>query len=181
MTIKQTGKRSFGQRKNRINEQITHPNVRLIGLDGKQVGIVSIDEAIKVAEQESLDLVEISPDSDPPVCRVMDYGKFLFDEKKKRTEAKKRQKQVQIKEIKIRPVTEQNDYQVKLRSLKRFLESGDKAKVTVKFKGREVAHQEFGMEILKRIENDLHDCGVVEQEAKREGRQIMMVLAPKKK
>lgn len=155
--------------------------MRLIDKDGKQVGVVSIADSIAAAEAEGLDLVEIVAESDPPVCRIMDYGKHLFDEKKKRTESRKKQRQVQIKELKIRPTTEDNDYQVKLRSLKRFLEQGDKAKVSLRFRGREMAHLELGMGILYRIQKDLEDMAVVEQEPKTEGRQVMMVLAPKKR
>jgi translation initiation factor IF-3 len=153
----------------------------LIGADGGQVGVVSISEALEAAKQANMDLVEISPESEPPVCRLMDYGKFLFDAKKKRTEAKKKQKQSQVKEIKFRPTTEKGDYEVKLRNLIRFLENGDKAKVTLRFRGREMAHQQIGMDLMKRIEDDLIDHGVVEQQPKFEGRQVVMVLAPKKK
>ncbi len=164
-----------------MNEEIESSEVRLIGADGGQVGVVSLSEALEAAKQAGMDLVEISPESDPPVCRLMDYGKFLFDAKKKRTEAKKKQKQSQVKEIKFRPTTEKGDYEVKLRSLIRFLENGDKAKVTLRFRGREMAHQQIGMDLMKRIEDDLVDHGVVEQHAKFEGRQVVMVLAPKKK
>lgn len=155
--------------------------MRLIDAEGGQVGIVTVKEAVQAAQAAGLDLVEISPDSDPPVCRILDYGKQLFEEKKKRVEQKKKQKQAQIKEIKFRPTTEEGDYQVKLRSLIRFLGDGDKAKVSMRFKGREMAHQELGMKLLQRIEVDLADSGVVEQHPKADGRQIIMVLAPKKK
>ena len=182
MTIKQKGKKGPGDSKrNLVNEEIESPEVRLIGADGGQVGVVSLSEALESAKQAEMDLVEISPESDPPVCRLMDYGKFLFDAKKKRTEAKKKQKQSQVKEIKFRPTTEKGDYEVKLRSLVRFLENGDKAKVTLRFRGREMAHQQIGMDLMKRIEDDLIEHGVVEQQAKFEGRQVVMVLAPKKK
>lgn len=153
----------------------------MIGLDGSQVGIVELEEAIAAAEKESQDLVEISPDADPPVCRIMDYGKHMFEEKKKKAEQKKKQKQSQIKEIKFRPTTEEGDYQVKLRSLIRFLTDGDRAKVSLRFRGREMAHKELGMTLLQRVEVDLAEHGVVEQAPKLEGRQIIMVLAPKKK
>jgi translation initiation factor IF-3 len=142
---------------------------------------VGLAEALAAAEEAGLDLVEIASTSEPPVCRVMDYGKHIFEEKKKRAEAKKKQKQTQVKEIKFRPGTEEGDYQVKLRNLKRFLTDGDKAKVTLRFRGREMAHQELGMELLKRVEQDLDEYGVVEQHPKMEGRQMMMVLGPKKK
>ncbi|ACO78246.1 translation initiation factor IF-3 [Azotobacter vinelandii CA] len=164
-----------------INENISAREVRLIGVDGEQIGIVSIDEALRVAEEAKLDLVEISADAVPPVCRIMDYGKHLFEKKKQVAAAKKNQKQVQIKEIKFRPGTEEGDYQVKLRNLVRFLNDGDKAKVSLRFRGREMAHQELGMELLKRVENDLAEFGTVEQYPKLEGRQLMMVIAPKKR
>ncbi|MFC0708663.1 translation initiation factor IF-3 [Azorhizophilus paspali] len=164
-----------------INENISAREVRLIGVDGEQIGIVSIDEALRVAEEAKLDLVEISADAVPPVCRIMDYGKHLFEKKKQVAAAKKNQKQVQIKEIKFRPGTEEGDYQVKLRNLVRFLNEGDKAKVSLRFRGREMAHQELGMELLKRVENDLAEFGTVEQHPKLEGRQLMMVIAPKKR
>lgn len=164
-----------------INENITAREVRLIGAEGEQIGIVSIDEALAAADEAKLDLVEISADAEPPVCRIMDYGKHLFEKKKQVAAAKKNQKQIQIKEIKFRPGTEDGDYQVKLRNLIRFLEDGDKAKVSLRFRGREMAHQELGMELLKRVEADLADYGTVEQHPKMEGRQLIMVLAPKKK
>lgn len=163
-----------------INEDITASQVRLIGADGEQVGIVPIAEALATAQQASLDLVMITADSDPVVCKVMDYGKHLFDIKKKKAASKKKQKQIQVKEIKFRPGTEEGDYQVKLRNLTRFLEAGDKAKVTLRFRGREMAHQEIGMELLKRVEADLAELGNVEQFPKMEGRQMSMVIAPKK-
>lgn len=169
------------QAKAPINENIEAREVRLIGADGQQVGVVSIEDALKAAEEARLDLVEISPDATPPVCKIMDYGKHLFEKKKQAAIAKKNQKQVQIKEIKFRPGTEEGDYQVKLRSLIRFLEDGDKAKVSLRFRGREMAHQELGMELLKRVEEDLAPYGSVEQYAKMEGRQLTMVLAPGKK
>jgi len=155
--------------------------VRLIGPDGDQIGIVSREEALKVAEEAGLDLVEIAPQADPPVCRIMDYGKFLFEESKKAQQARRKQKQVQVKEVKFRPGTDEGDYQVKLRNLTRFLTEGDKAKVTLRFRGREMAHQELGRNLLKRVEEDLSDIAVVEQYPKMEGRQMVMVLAPKKK
>ncbi len=144
------------------------------------MGIVPLSEALEKAEQESLDLVQIA-DADPVVCKVMDYGKKIFEEKKQKAAAKKKQKQTQVKEMKFRPGTEEGDYQVKLRNLIRFLEHGDKAKVSIRYRGREMAHQELGMQLLQRIEKDLEEFGVVEQRPKMEGRQAMMVLAPKKK
>ena len=164
-----------------INENITAREVRLIGVDGEQIGIVSIDEALQVAEEAKLDLVEISADANPPVCRIMDYGKHLFEKKKQVAAAKKNQKQIQVKEVKFRPGTEEGDYQVKLRNLVRFLSDGDRAKVSLRFRGREMAHQELGMELLKRVETDLAEYGSVEQHPKMEGRQLIMVIAPKKK
>ena len=164
-----------------INENITAREVRLIGADGEQIGIVSIQEALAAAEEVKLDLVEISPDAAPPVCRIMDYGKHIFKKKNQQAAARKNQKQIQIKEIKFRPGTEEGDYQVKLRNLIRFLSDGDKAKVSLRFRGREMAHQELGMELLKRVETDLAEYGTVEQHPKMEGRQLMMVIAPKKK
>ena len=164
-----------------INENITAREVRLIGADGQQVGIVSIQEALQAAEDAKLDLVEITADAVPPVCRIMDYGKHVFEKKKQVAAAKKNQKQAQVKEIKFRPGTEEGDYQVKLRNLVRFLTEGDKAKISLRFRGREMAHQELGMELLKRVEADLVEHGTVEQHPKMEGRQLIMVIAPKKK
>jgi len=164
----------------RLNENITAPQVRLIGADGEQVGVVSLAEAQQAADEAELDLVEIVPNAAPPVCRIMDYGKFLFEENKKRHAAKKKQKQVQVKEVKFRPGTDVGDYQVKLRNLKRFLNNGDRVKVTLRFRGREMAHQELGLKLLQRVEEDLKDIGNVEQRPKMEGRLMVMVVAPKK-
>ncbi|MCB2386690.1 translation initiation factor IF-3 [Thalassolituus sp. TMPB967] len=174
--------RKGGRQDNRaaINDQIRATEVRLIGADGSQVGIVSIEDALRMAEEAALDLVQIS-DGDPIVCKVMDFGKKLYEEKKQKAEAKKRQHQVQIKEMKFRPGTEEGDYQIKLRNLTRFLEGGDKAKVSLRFRGREMAHQHIGMELMKRIEEDLKELGTVEQHPKMEGRQMVMVIAPGKK
>jgi translation initiation factor IF-3 len=157
------------------------PDIRLIGEDGNQIGVVRTREAIEMAEEAGLDLVEIQPTAEPPVCRLMDYGRFRFDQKKKLNEAKKKQKQVQIKEMKFRPGTDEGDYQVKLRNLTRFLNEGDKAKVTMRFRGREHAHRELGLELLERVEGDLADVSIVEQQPQMEGRQMVMVLGPKKK
>jgi translation initiation factor IF-3 len=154
--------------------------VRLIGRNGEQIGIVSLQIAQSKAEEAELDLVEIVPNSSPPVCRVMDYGKFLFDQNKKRQAAKKKQKQIHVKEIKFRPGTDEGDYQVKLRSLVKFLTNGDKVKVTMRFRGRELVHQELGSKMLDRIKKDLDTFGAVEQLPKLEGRQMVMVLAPKR-
>ncbi len=153
----------------------------MIGQDGEQIGIVSLDEAMEAAIDADMDLVEIVPNAEPPVCRVMDYGKFVFEQKKQQQAAKKKQKQVHVKEVKFRPGTGEGDYQVKLRNLVRFLSDGDKAKVTMRFRGREHAHRELGLEMLQRIESDLAEYGQVEQQPQMEGRQMVMVLTPKKK
>lgn len=157
------------------------PEVRLIGSDGEQVGIVQIAEALDMADEQGLDLVEIAPEAKPPVCRIMDYGKFLFEQGKKAHAARKNQKQIQVKEIKFRPGTEEGDYQVKLRNLVRFLSDGDRVKITLRFRGREMAHQELGVKLLKRVEADLVELGTVEQFPRMEGRQMVMLIAPKKK
>ena len=149
--------------------------------DGSQVGVVTLQEALDAAQKETLDLVEISPDAEPPVCKIMDYGKHVFDIKKKVALQKKKQKQTQVKEMKFRPGTDQGDYDIKLRNLARFLENGDKAKVTLRFRGREMAHQELGMAMMKRVEADLIELAQVEQYPKMEGRQMIMVLAPRSK
>jgi len=163
-----------------INDQIEAKEVRLIKSNGEQAGIVGIDEALSAAQSESLDLVAIAGDADPIVCKIMDYGKHVFEAKKAKAAARKKQKQQQIKEMKFRPGTEQGDYDIKLRAIKRFIEHGDKAKISLRYRGREMAHQELGMEMMKRIEVDLEDMAVVEQYPKMEGRQLLMVLAPKK-
>ncbi len=164
----------------RINDEIAAGEIRLIGEDGEQLGIVSATEAHQIAEEKQLDLVEISPNAEPPVCRLMDYGKFLYSAAKKKQESKKKQKQIIVKEVKFRPGTDIGDYDIKIRNLVRFLDAGNKVKVTLRFRGREMAHQELGMEMLKRVEADLEKLGVVEQMPKMEGRQMVMVLAPKK-
>ncbi len=169
------------EKRNRLNDEITAPEVRLIGVDGQQVGIVSLEEAQAAADEAGLDLVEIVPNAEPPVCRIMDYGKYVFEQKKQRQAARKKQKQVQVKEVKFRPHTDIGDYRIKLRNLRRFLENGDKAKVTMRFRGREHAHRELGLEVLERIERDLEDIAQVEQRPAMEGRQMVMVLSPKKK
>ena len=164
-----------------MNDDIRAPEVRVIGADGEQAGIMSSDAAKAMALEADMDLVEISPEAKPPVCRIMDYGKYLFELNKKKHAAKKKQKQIQVKEVKFRPGTEEGDYQVKLRNLVRFLENGDKAKVTLRFRGREMSHQELGLKLLKRVEADLQELAVVEQFPRVEGRQMVMVLSPKKK
>ena len=155
--------------------------MRVIGSDGEMVGVLSRDEAIALAEEAGMDLVEIQPTADPPVCRIMDYGKFKFEAQKKANAAKKKQKIVEIKELKFRPTTDDGDYNIKLRNLRRFLEEGDKVKVNIRFKGREMAHQELGMQMAARIEKDLADEVVIEQRPRLEGRQMIMMIAPKKK
>ena len=154
--------------------------MRVIDQEGEQVGILPIQEANNLASEASLDLVEISPNAEPPVCRIMDYGKFRFEENKKQQLAKKKQKQTQVKEIKFRPGTDVGDYNIKLRKLIAFLEEGDRTKVTLRFRGREMAHQELGLELLQRVKADLEEHGTVEQEPKMEGRLMVMVLAPKR-
>ncbi|MCZ6666558.1 MAG: translation initiation factor IF-3 [Gammaproteobacteria bacterium] len=168
------------EKKNRVNGAIDVPEVRLIAADGSNRGVMSIEDARLEAESSALDLVEIVPTGEPPVCRVMDFGKFLFDQNKKRHAAKKKQKQIQVKEVKFRPGTDEGDYQIKLRNLRRFLEGGDKVKVTLRFRGREMAHQELGAQMLDRVETDLDELGNVGQYPKLEGRQMVMVIAPKR-
>ncbi|MDR5615898.1 translation initiation factor IF-3 [Arsenophonus sp. ENCA] len=176
------GKRIQTARPNRINTEIRASEVRLTGLDGEQIGIISLKEALEKAEEAGVDLVEISPNAEPPVCRIMDYGKFLYEKSKSLKEQKKKQRVIQVKEIKFRPGTDEGDYQVKLRNLIRFLDDGDKAKITLRFRGREMAHQQIGIDMLNRIKNDLDEMSVVESfPSKIEGRQMIMVLAPKKK
>lgn len=165
----------------RINEDITAQQVRLVGMDSEPLGIVSLREALTQAEEAEVDLVEIAPQAVPPVCRLMDYGKFKYHESKRQHEARLKQKQVQVKEVKFRPGTDDGDYQVKLRNLVRFLTDGDKAKITLRFRGREITHQELGLALLKRVEADLQEVAVVEQFPKMEGRQMVMVLSPHKK
>ncbi|MGB0847070.1 MAG: translation initiation factor IF-3 [Thiolinea sp.] len=169
------------EKETRINEDIRVPKIRLIDADGENKGVVDTRDALREAEELGLELVEIVPNGKPPVCRIMDYGKFRFDESKKASEARKKQKQVQVKEIKFRPGTDEGDYKIKLRKLTTFLENGDKTKITVRFRGREMAHRELGMELLKRVEAELAELANVEQFPKLEGRQMVMVMAPKKK
>jgi translation initiation factor IF-3 len=160
-----------------MNGQIRVPEVRLIDSDGEQVGVVATLEALRKAQSAGLDLVEISPTAKPPVCRIMDYGKYIFDQSKKQTASKKKQKQVQVKEVKFRPNTDVGDYNVKVRKIINFLERGDKVKVSLRFRGREMQHRELGMDLLQRVKKDLPEGLVVEQEPKLEGRQMTMVVA----
>lgn len=169
------------ERSHRINGEITAPEVRLTGVDNEQIGIVSLAEAFRMAEEANVDLVEIAPNAQPPVCRLMDYGKFKYQEQKRAHEAKLKQKVISVKEIKFRPGTDEGDYNIKLRNLIKFLEDGDKTKITLRFRGREMAHQEIGVRMLERLKADLELYGQVEQFPKLEGRQMVMVLAPKKK
>ena len=181
--IKGARKAPAKQNAHRLNEEIRGVReVRLTGEDGEQLGIVSLDEALRAADQAGLDLVEISPNAEPPVCRVMDYGKFLYEKSKAQKEQKKKQKVIQVKEIKFRPGTDIGDYQVKLRSLIRFIEEGNKVKITIRFRGREMAHQDIGVDVLNRLKEDTAEIALVESFPTRiEGRQMIMVLAPKKK
>ncbi|MGQ3089258.1 MAG: translation initiation factor IF-3 [Methylophilus sp.] len=165
----------------RINGDITAPQVRLVGVDGEPLGVMTLREAFAKAEEADIDIVEIAPNAAPPVCRLMDYGKFKYAESKRLHEQKLKQKQVQIKEVKFRPGTDDGDYNIKLRNIIRFLGDGDKAKITLRFRGREITHQEFGLALLKRLEADLTEHALVEQYPKMEGRQMVMVLAPAKK
>jgi len=163
-----------------MNEEINAPTVRLIGEDGEQIGVMATKDALEKAFDANLDLVEMVPNADPPVCRIMDHGKYLYAESKKKHAQKKKQQQVHVKEIKFRPGTEIGDYEVKMRNLKRFLKHGDRVKVTLRFRGREMAHQELGMNLLKRVETDVEELGTVEQFPKMEGRQLVMLIAPKR-
>ncbi|MFU8831587.1 MAG: translation initiation factor IF-3 [Wenzhouxiangella sp.] len=167
-------------KKTRRNEDISAPNVRVVGSEGDQIGVMAIRDALARAQEEGMDLVEIAPQAEPPVCRIMDWGKFRFETSKKAQASKKKQKQVQIKEIKFRPGTDDHDYDVKMRNLKRFIDEGNKVKVTLRFRGREMAHQELGRDLLQRVEKDMSDEITVEQYPRMEGRQMVMMLSPKK-
>ena len=170
------------ERKHRLNREIMAPTVRLNGVDNEPLGIVSIMEALRLSGEADVDLVEIAPTADPPVCRLMDYGKFKYQEQKKAAEAKSKQKVIEVKEVKFRPGTDDGDYNIKMRNLRRFIaEDGDKGKITLRFRGREITHQDLGMKMLERIRDELADVAIVEQFPKLEGRQMIMVLAPKKK
>ncbi len=162
----------------RVNDQITVDKVRLVDAAGEMAGVVSIREALRMAEEAGLDLVEISPNADPPVCKILDYGKYKYEQQKKANEARKKQKVIDVKEIKIRPGIEDHDYGVKMRAARRFLEEGDKVKVTMRFRGREMAHQDIGQDLLKRMKQELADVCKVEMEPRLEGRQIIMMLVP---
>nr|WP_297457305.1 translation initiation factor IF-3 [uncultured Halomonas sp.] len=181
LTIKRNTQRGRPQDKRPpMNERISEDEVRLIGADGEQLGIVPTREALEQAEAADMDLVQIS-NADPIVCKIMDYGKFVFEQKKQKAAQKKKTKQIQVKEVKFRPGTDEGDYQVKLRNLIRFLEGGDKGKVTLRFRGREMAHQDIGRKLMERVAADLEELAAVESFPKMEGRQMVMILAPKKK
>ncbi|NHC62403.1 translation initiation factor IF-3 [Alcaligenaceae bacterium 429] len=169
------------ERKHRINGEIRIPEVRLIGIEGEQLGVVKVADALDMAEEHDVDLVEIAPQAEPPVCRLMDYGKFRYQEQKRQQEARSKQKIIQIKEVKFRPGTDDGDFNVKLRNVRRFIEDGDKVKVSLRFRGREMAHQELGMRVLERVRDEVEEICQVESMPKLEGRQMIMVLAPKKK
>ncbi|WP_429242946.1 translation initiation factor IF-3 [Luteibacter sp. 621] len=166
---------------NRKNAEIRVPKVRVLGAEGEQLGIMDTRDAIKAAEELGMDLVEIQPNGDPPVCKIMDYGKFKFEAQKKASAAKKKQKQVEIKEVKFRPVTDTGDYDIKLRKMREFLEEGDKVKVTIRFRGREMSHQDLGQNLARKIQADIGEDGVVESFPRLEGRQMVMMIGPKKK
>ena len=163
----------------RINEEIGVMRVRLVDERGNMVGVVPRNEALQMAADAGLDLVEISPNADPPVCKILDYGKFKYEEQKKKNEARKKQKIIEVKEIKLRPSIDDHDYQVKMRSMNKFIEEGDKVKVTMRFRGRELAHQDLGMNVLMRVRDDLEGIAKVEQMPRMEGRQMTMVVAPR--
>ncbi len=162
----------------RVNEQITTKEIRVVGADGEMLGVMAVSKAIQLAEEVGLDLVEISPNAEPPVCKILDYGKYKYEQQKKANEARKKQKTVDVKEVKIRPGIEDHDYNVKMKAARKFLENGDKVKVTMRFRGREMAHQQIGMDLLKRMQEELADVSKVEFSPKLEGRQVMMVLGP---
>ncbi|MEO3434724.1 translation initiation factor IF-3 [Inquilinus sp. CAU 1745] len=162
-----------------MNREIDVPSVRLVGADGEMIGVVHIRDALRAAEDAALDLVEVSPNADPPVCKILDYGKYKYEAQKKKNEARKKQKVIDVKEIKLRPNIDDNDYQVKMRNARRFIEEGDKVKVTLRFRGREMAHQELGMNVLVRVRDELEEMAKVEQMPKMEGRQMIMVLTPR--
>lgn len=163
----------------RVNREIDARSIRLVGADGEMIGVVSLREGLIMAEEAGLDLVEVSPNAEPPVCKILDYGKFKYEAQKKKNEAKKKQRVIEVKEIKLRPNIDDNDYDVKMRNMRKFLEEGDKVKVTLRFRGRELAHQDLGMKVLERVRDDLEGLGKIEQIPKMEGRQMVMVIAPK--
>ena len=163
----------------RVNEQITAEQVRVVGADGEVIGVVSVQEGIEHAYDAGLDLVEVSPNADPPVCKILDYGKFKYEAQKKANEARKKQKVIEVKEIKMRPNIDDHDYEVKMRNVKKFIDGGDKVKMTIRFRGREMAHQDLGLAVLHRVREEMDELAKVEQFPKTEGRMMTMVLAPK--
>ncbi|MFD1883838.1 translation initiation factor IF-3 [Paracoccus pacificus] len=163
----------------RVNDRIRAPEIRLIGAEGENIGVVTPARAMQLAEEAGLDLVEISPNAEPPVCKIMDLGKFKYEQQKREAEARKKQKIIEIKEIKFRPGTDTHDYDVKMRSVLKFLDEGDKVKITLRFRGREMAHQQLGVELLNRVADDVAEAGKVESMPKLEGRQMVMMIAPK--
>ncbi len=163
-----------------MNERIRAPEIRLIGAEGENIGVVSPERGLALAEEAGLDLVEISPNANPPVCKIMDYGRFKYEQQKRESEARKKQKTIDIKEVKFRPNTDRHDYDVKMRNVRRFLENGDKVKVTMRFRGREMAHQQLGRDLLERVAADIEELGKVESMPKLEGRQMIMMIAPVK-
>jgi translation initiation factor IF-3 len=168
------------EKDDRKNHQINAPRVRVIGATGEQVGIMMTRDAVAKAEELGLDLVEVSPNADPPVCKIMDYGKYIYQKDKQQQAARKKQKQIQVKEVKFRPTTEEGDYQTKLRALTRFLEEGDKIKITVRYRGREMVHQELGHKLLERVRTDLEPLAIIEQMPRLEMRSTVMIMSPKK-
>jgi translation initiation factor IF-3 len=163
----------------RVNREIDVRSIRLVGADGEMIGVVTLREGLQMAEDSGLDLVEVSPNADPPVCKILDFGKFKYEDQKKKNAARKKQKVIEVKEVKLRPNIDDHDYDVKMRSMRKFLEEGDKVKVTLRFRGRELAHQDLGMRVLERVRDDLEDLGKVEQIPKMEGRQMVMVISAK--
>ncbi|BAE49145.1 MULTISPECIES: translation initiation factor IF-3 [Rhodospirillales] len=163
----------------RVNREIDVRSIRLVGADGEMIGVVTLREGLVMAEEAGLDLVEVSPNADPPVCKILDFGKFKYEDQKKKNAARKKQKVIEVKEVKLRPNIDDHDYDVKMRSMRKFLEEGDKVKVTLRFRGRELAHQDLGMKVLERVRDDLEDLGKVEQIPKMEGRQMVMVISAK--
>ena len=163
----------------RVNREIDVRSIRLVGADGEMIGVVTLREGLTMAEEAGLDLVEVSPNADPPVCKILDFGKFKYEDQKKKNAARKKQKVIEVKEVKLRPNIDDHDYDVKMRMMKKFLEEGDKVKVTLRFRGRELAHQDLGMKVLEKVKDDLEELGKVEQIPKMEGRQMVMVIAPR--
>ncbi|QQA44962.1 translation initiation factor IF-3 [Pelagovum pacificum] len=165
----------------RVNDRIRAPEIRLIGAEGENVGVISPARAMQMAEEAGLDLVEISPNADPPVCKIMDFGKFKYEQQKRESEARKKQKTIEVKEVKFRPNTDVHDYEVKMKNVFKFLENGDKVKVTLRFRGREMAHQDLGRNLLERVADDVKEIGKVENMPKMEGRQMVMMIGPSTK